>query len=338
MGQQYRPSESVSGLPSSAAAVAADFLLEWDNVVKRYHGAAANAVNGVSFGVGAGEIVVLVGPNGSGKTTTMEMASSLRKATSGVVRVLGERIRPGGSQRLHLGVQLQEAGLPLRLKVKEAVRATACLYADPGPVDQILGELGLTEYLNAPVDSLSGGWQRRLDVALACIGRPRVLVLDEPTSGIDPVARADMWQFLRARRLEGVGILASTHDLSEAEAYADRLLVMNRGSIVLQGSVTEVLGQAGGDWRLRLIGADETVDRWARQRNLSLLPCGDARVISGSKDSIVALAEEIEAARERGEVGYRDLLRGPMRLEDVFALAVEAAESPAVETVNQVKV
>ena len=123
-----------------------------------------------------------------------------------------------------IGVQLQEAGLPQRLKVKEAISAAACLYDDPEPVAEIVAQLGLDAYVDSPVGSLSGGWARRLDVVLACIGRPRALVLDEPTSGIDPVARAELWEFLRLRRAEGAAVLASTHDLSEAEAYADRLL------------------------------------------------------------------------------------------------------------------
>ena len=165
--------------------------MEWEGVSKRYPGADALALDDVSFSVRPGEIVVLVGPNGSGKTTAMEMVSGLRLPTAGKVRVAGREVRPSGEQRMVVGVQLQEAGLPRRLKVGEAIRAVACLYDDPGPVEQIVSQLGLNDYMTSSVGSLSGGWQRRLDVALACIGRPRALVLDEPTSGVDPVARAE---------------------------------------------------------------------------------------------------------------------------------------------------
>ena len=199
-------------------------------------GAAAPALNDVSFSVRPGEIVVLVGPNGSGKTTAMEMVSGLRLPTSGEVRVNGGPVRASASQRALVGVQLQETSLPQRLKVREAIRGVASLYADPGPVDEIVAQLGLDTHMTEAIGSLSGGWARRLDVVLACIGRPRALVLDEPTSGIDPVARAELWEFLRRRRSEGVAVLASTHDLSEAEAYADRLLVLDRGRLVLQGA------------------------------------------------------------------------------------------------------
>ena len=228
-----------------------------------------------------------------------------------------------------IGVQLQETGLPQRLRVREAVRAVAALYADPGPVERIVAQLGLTERAAQAIDSLSGGWARRLDVALACIGRPRALVLDEPTSGIDPVARAELWEFLRLRRAEGAAVLASTHDLSEAEAYADRLLVLDRGRLILQGTVEEVLGPADGRWRLRLIGADPSVDAWARARGLDLVGTGEVRVLIADKEAVTAMADVIEAARGRGELRYQDILKGPIRLEDVFAEAVSRADRGA---------
>lgn len=303
-------------------------VAEWTGVSKKYeHGPLA--LDDVSFGVDAGEIVVVVGPNGSGKTTAMEMVSGLRVPTSGVVSVNGTPVRPGGEHRLSLGVQLQEAGLPMRIKVKEAVAAVACLYRDPGPVETILTGLGLDSYRDAMVETLSGGWQRRLDVALACIGQPQLLVLDEPTSGLDPVARAQLWEFLRTRRAAGMAVLASTHDLAEAEAFADRLIVLRSGQIVLDGPVAEVLSRAGGEWRLRLIGADSGADRVAAAAGLTFLPAGDARTALGSREQILALADQIEAAHARGEIRYHDLLRGPVRLEDVFAFATRKDQSHA---------
>ena len=304
-------------------------VMEWRHVAKRYPKASGLALNDVSFAVEPGEIVVLVGPNGSGKTTAMEMISALRLPTSGEVLVNGEAVRASAPQRALIGVQLQETGLPQRLKVREAIRAVAGLYADPGPVDEIVSQLGLGPYMSQAVGSLSGGWARRLDVVLACIGRPRALVLDEPTSGIDPVARAELWEFLRRRRSEGMAVLASTHDLSEAEAYADRLLVLDRGRLILQGTVEDVLGPADGRWRLRLIGADPSVDAWARARGLDLVGTGEVRVLIADKEAVTAMADVIEAARGRGELRYQDILKGPIRLEDVFAEAVSRADRGA---------
>ena len=297
-------------------------VMEWCHVAKRYPKASRFALNDVSFAVEPGEIVVLVGPNGSGKTTAMEMISALRLPTSGEVLVNGEAVRASAPQRALIGVQLQETGLPQRLKVREAIRAVAALYADPGPVDEIVSQLGLGPYMSQAVGSLSGGWARRLDVVLACIGRPRALVLDEPTSGIDPVARAELWEFLRRRRSEGMAVLASTHDLSEAEAYADRLLVLHGGRLVLQGTVDDVLGLAGGRWRLRLIGVTPSVDAWARAHDVELVEAGDTRVLIADQQTVAAVADQIEAARDSGELRYQDILKGPIRLEDVFAEAV----------------
>ena len=297
-------------------------VMEWRHVAKRYPKASKFALNDVSFAVEPGEIVVLVGPNGSGKTTAMEMISALRLPTSGEVLVNGEAVRASAPQRALIGVQLQETGLPQRLKVREAIRAVAALYADPGPVDEIVSQLGLGPYMSQAVGSLSGGWARRLDVVLACIGRPRALVLDEPTSGIDPVARAELWEFLRRRRSEGMAVLASTHDLSEAEAYADRLLVLHGGRLVLQGAVDDVLGLAGGRWRLRLIGVTPSVDAWARAHDVELVEAGDTRVLIADQRTVTAVGDQIEAARDGGELRYQDILKGPIRLEDVFAEAV----------------
>lgn len=299
-------------------------VMEWRHVAKRYPKASGRALSDVSFVVHPGEIVVLVGPNGSGKTTAMEMVSALRLPTSGEVLVNGEAVRPSTPQRALVGVQLQETGLPQRLKVREAIRAVAGLYADPGPVDEIVAQLGLGPYMTQAVGSLSGGWARRLDVVLACIGRPCALVLDEPTSGIDPVARAELWEFLR-RRSEGVAVLASTHDLSEAEAYADRLLVLDRGRLVLQGTVDDILDLAGGRWRLRLIGVESSVDAWAGTHGVELVEAGDTRVLISDRQTVAAMAEQIEAARDRGDLHYQDILKGPIRLEDVFAEAVSQA-------------
>lgn len=308
--------------PPDAAPDRAAPVMQWRRAGKRYPGAGAPALDDVSFAVRPGEIVVLVGPNGSGKTTAMEMISALRLPTSGEVLVNGEAVRASAPQRALIGVQLQETGLPQRLKVREAIRAVAALYADPGPVDEIVSQLGLGPYMSQAVGSLSGGWARRLDVVLACIGRPRALVLDEPTSGIDPVARAELWEFLRRRRSEGMAVLASTHDLSEAEAYADRLLVLHGGRLVLQGAVDDVLGLAGGRWRLRLIGVEPSVDAWARTHDVELVEAGDTRVLIADQRTVTAVGDQIEAARDGGELRYQDILKGPIRLEDVFAEAV----------------
>jgi ABC-2 type transport system ATP-binding protein len=177
------------------------------------------------------------------------------------------------------------------------------------------------------IDSLSGGWQRRLDVALACIGNPRVLVLDEPTSGIDPVARGELWSCLRRLRSRGVGILVSTHDLGEAEAFADRLLVLNKGRLVLSGPVENVLSQAGGNWRIHLTGAGSGLAAFSDGDAPRFYVNGDSATAIGPKAAILRLSERLEQAHSTGGLPYQDILKGPIRLEDVFAYVVAKGES-----------
>lgn len=297
---------------------------------KEYPGLDRPALVDVDLEIGPGSIVVIVGANGSGKTTAMEILSGLRVPDSGTAVIDGRRVVPGGRHRFAVGVQLQDAGLPQRLKVKEAVRAVSSLYADPGDVAGVLRALGLDDRLDQMVDKLSGGWQRRLDIALACIGRPRLLILDEPTSGLDPDARTDLWEFLRDVRSRGVSVLASTHDLTEAESYADRLVVLDAGRILLDGPVDEVLRSAGGDWRVRITGADARVAHAVRALGAAPLGRGDALSVIGSRASTARLAESIQAERDAGRVGFRDVLLGPVRLEDVYAYAAARGADAAV--------
>lgn len=194
------------------------------NAVKTYDG--LNVVDDVSFNLFAGQTTVLVGPNGSGKTTTLEMLVGLRSMSKGSATIADIPVVPGGEHRFYTGVQLQSSGIPSRIKTKEVIRSVECLYADPADWKAMATALGVDTYLDAMVDNLSGGQRRRLDILCAAIGRPPLLVLDEPTSGIDPEGRAIVWDFVRSLASEGCAIITSTHDMSEAEAFADHLLVM----------------------------------------------------------------------------------------------------------------
>ncbi|MBE0010099.1 ABC transporter ATP-binding protein [Arthrobacter sp. AET 35A] len=301
------------------------------NVSKRYPGIDRPALDDLNLSISPGSIVVLVGANGSGKTTAMEILSGLRAADSGTVVINGKKVVPGGLHRYDIGVQLQEGGLPQRLKVKEAVRSVSALYQDPGPVDSILRQLGLTDRMNQMVDRLSGGWQRRLDIALACVGRPQLLILDEPSSGLDPMARAELWEFLRSLRSRGTAVLASTHDLTEAEAFADRLLLLHRGKLLLDGTVPEVLASAGGAWRIRLTEAGDRTSHFFRDRGEHPLRQGENISVVGERQHLERLAQDIDLERSAGGLTYSDLLSGPIRLEDVYAYAayLTSTASPA---------
>ncbi|SER07419.1 ABC-2 type transport system ATP-binding protein [Lentzea xinjiangensis] len=215
--------------------------IEVRGLTRRYSGG-FEAVRNVSFDVERGEMFALLGTNGAGKTSTVEVVEGLSRPAEGTVRVLGHD--PFSERRLvrpRVGVMLQEGGFPPDLTVSEATGMWAGTLTSPRPVDEALSLVDLTHRASVRVKQLSGGERRRLDLALALLGKPEVLFLDEPTTGLDPESRRNTWKLIRALLLEGVTVLLTTHYLEEAQALADRLAIMHRGRIVAQGTVSEVV-------------------------------------------------------------------------------------------------
>ncbi|TMF14657.1 MAG: ABC transporter ATP-binding protein [Chloroflexi bacterium] len=195
------------------------------------------AVRGVSFTVEAGEVFGLLGPNGAGKTTIVEILEGYRNRDGGDVSVLGVDPRRGGRRlRERVGLVLQEAEVPPLLSVTELIDLYRGFYPAPRPTDEILDLVGLTEKADARVKTLSGGQQRRLDVALGLVGDPELIFLDEPTTGFDPSARRNAWEIIRNLRRLGKTILLTTHYMDEAQYLADRICVIARGLVVAQGT------------------------------------------------------------------------------------------------------
>jgi ABC-2 type transport system ATP-binding protein len=195
------------------------------------------AVDDLSFTVEAGEAFALLGPNGAGKTTTIEILEGYRTPDAGTVRVLGIDPRRGAREvKPRIGVMLQEGGLYPGIRVEEAVRLFAAFYPNPGDPGGVLEMTRLTEHRRSVVRRLSGGLKQRLNLALALVGRPDVLFLDEPTAGMDARARADTLGTLRALKGEGATIMLTTHLLEEAEALADRVAIIDRGRLAGLGT------------------------------------------------------------------------------------------------------
>jgi ABC-2 type transport system ATP-binding protein len=206
-------------------------VIDAAGLTKAYDGRAV--VAGVSLSVAAGSVLVLLGPNGAGKTTTVEILEGFRRPDSGTVRVLGTD--PHGAPRAwraRIGVVLQETRHDPYLTVGETLSLARGWYPRPLTVDEALTAVGLVELASRRVLRLSGGQQRRLDVALGLIGRPDVLFLDEPTTGLDPTARRQAWETVRGVRDSGTTVVLTTHYLDEAEALADRVLILTGGRVV----------------------------------------------------------------------------------------------------------
>ncbi|MEV6397097.1 ABC transporter ATP-binding protein [Streptomyces sp. NPDC051907] len=209
--------------------------------LRRTYAGGFEAVAGISFSVPRGEIFALLGTNGAGKTSTVELLEGLAAPSGGAVRVLGrDPYRERAAVRPRIGVMLQEGGFPSELTVEETARMWAGCTSRARPVGEALGLVGLAPRAGVRVKQLSGGERRRLDLALALLGRPEVLFLDEPTTGLDAEGRRDTWDLVRALRDDGATVLLTTHYLEEAESLADRLAIMHGGRIVAAGTPAEV--------------------------------------------------------------------------------------------------
>jgi ABC-2 type transport system ATP-binding protein len=219
-------------------------VVEVQNLTKRFGHLAA--VDDVSFQVNPGEIFGLLGENGAGKTTTIEMLEGFQRPDRGSVRVLGESPQHARREwRDQIGVVLQESDFDPLHSVKETLSLFARFFSHPRDVDETLALVGLTDKANERVGRLSGGQKRRIDVALGIVGRPRLLFLDEPTTGFDPVARREFWHVIEGLRDTGTSIILTTHYMEEAEELCDRLAIMARGQIVAEGTSSALISAFG---------------------------------------------------------------------------------------------
>jgi ABC-2 type transport system ATP-binding protein len=225
-------------------------VIEVTNLVKHYGD--RTAVDGVSFSVEEGEIFAILGPNGAGKTTTVESIGGLRTPDSGTISVLGlDPRRDRDELRRVVGVQLQESELPDQIKVWEAIDLYASFYADPRDGEQLLTDLGLADSRKVKFGKLSGGQKQRLSVALALIGNPKIAILDELTTGLDPQARRDTWQLIEDVRDSGVTVILVTHFMEEAERLADRIAVIDEGRLVALDTPAGIVSRVDAEQRLR---------------------------------------------------------------------------------------
>ncbi|WP_377642719.1 ABC transporter ATP-binding protein [Oryzobacter terrae] len=201
------------------------------------------AVDGASWGAAAGEVTALLGPNGAGKTTTIECLEGLGRPDSGEVRVLGaDPWRAAADHRARVGVMLQDGGLPTTVRPLRLLEHLADLYAGPRRVDELVGRLGIDGFAGTTVRRMSGGQRQRVSLAAALLARPDVVFLDEPTAGLDPHARLDVWALLREEAARGAAVVVTTHSFEEAERIADRVVIMAAGRVVANGTLAAVRG------------------------------------------------------------------------------------------------
>ena len=286
-------------------------------------------MRGVDLQVAAGEVFALLGPNGAGKTTTIEILEGYLAKTAGEVSVLGHD--PSRNERAfkeRIGIVLQSTGVEPYLNVQETINLFRGYYPNPLPLDDILTATGLTEQRRVRVKRLSGGQQRRLDVAIGLSGNPELLFLDEPTTGFDPSARRGAWDMVRNLKSLGKTVVLTTHYMDEAENLADRVAIMVQGRIVAQGTSSELVRKNGSTAiRFRL-----------QSRSLPMPgefgaePTGDDGRYTLTTDTPTESLHQLTGWALANRVELEELSVAPSSLEDVF---VEIAEAARREQVSQ---
>ncbi|MEU5132167.1 ABC transporter ATP-binding protein [Streptomyces californicus] len=227
-------------------------VVQVTGLVKRY--GTKTAVNGLDLVVRAGAVTAVLGPNGAGKTTTIETCEGYRRPDAGTVRVLGlDPVADADRLRPRIGVMLQSGGVYSGARAAEMLRHMAKLHAHPLDVDALIERLGLGDCGRTSYRRLSGGQQQRLSLAMAVVGRPELLFLDEPTAGLDPQARRATWELVRELRADGVSVVLTTHFMDEAEALADDVAIIDAGRVIARGTPEE-LCRGGAENTLRFTG------------------------------------------------------------------------------------
>ena len=301
--------------------------IEVSNLTKRYGDRVA--VDGVTFSVGPGELFAILGPNGAGKTTTVESIGGLRRPDGGTIHVLGlDPQRDRDRLREVVGVQLQESELPERMTVAEALELFASFYADPENPAALIEDLGLTEKRDTQYRNLSGGQKQRLSIALALVGKPRVAILDELSTGLDPQARRETWHLIESIRDRGVTVILVTHLMEEAERLADRVAVFDRGRIVAIDTPAGIISRVSSEQRLRFRPSAPIDDRL-----LTDLPevtgverGGPVVVVTGTGNVIHAVTSVLA----QHQVVANDLRVEQASLDDAYlALTAQSEKEPS---------
>ena len=297
-------------MPGEAALEVVDLVKDYGSV---------RAVDGVSFSVPRGHVFCLLGPNGAGKTTTLEIAQGLRRPTSGVVRLFGEDPRRASpALRRRVGSLPQSFSCYELLSPRENVEYWRDVYGVSADVPALLESLGLAEHADRPYRTLSGGTKRRVAIAAALVSSPDLVFLDEPTAGVDPASRRQLWEVVRSLRREGRSVVLTTHYMDEAERLADEVAIVRDGRIVARGSPEKVRLAHGGGVVVRVRGLDGPLPP-----SLALRPGarmeGDEAVIplSGPGEGPAVLAELVKAGTR-----YRELSVHEPTLDDAFVRLV----------------
>jgi ABC-2 type transport system ATP-binding protein len=295
--------------------------IECTNLRKTYDGK-IEAVRGLSLRIEAGECFGLLGPNGAGKTTTIEILEGVLAATSGEVRIFGHSWDENPRQlREWIGISLQETRLSEKLSVRETIELFASFYREPRPTAHVLEELQLAEKADSWVGKLSGGQKQRLAVATALVGNPRILFLDEPTTGLDPQSRRQLWDIVRAFQKKGGTVLLTTHYMDEAERLCDRLAIVDHGVIIAEGTPPDLIDRLGGHHVVEFETSGSQngygLDVWQKLPGVESVRHEDSAVCLNVREPHLTIPALLAAVNQQGQQ-LEHLSTRQASLEDVF--------------------
>jgi ABC-2 type transport system ATP-binding protein len=313
---------AASPAPTAVAQAGTAPVVEVRNLRKTYPGPRGSdarkvAVEDVSFTVAPGEIFGILGPNGAGKTTTVECLAGLREADGGLIRVLGvDPQADPAAVRDAVGVQLQEAALHEKITVEEALRLFASFYEAPSDVEELLDLLDLAEHRRVAFGKLSGGQKQRLSIALALVGNPRIAVLDELTTGLDPQARRETWALIEDVRARGVTVLLITHFMEEAERLCDRVAVIDAGRVLAIDRPDELAARVDAEQRISFRPSQplDLAELEALPEVGTVERRGETILVRGGADTLAA----VTALLARKGIVARGLRIDQANLEDAF--------------------
>jgi ABC-2 type transport system ATP-binding protein len=288
---------------------------------KAYDGK-VEAVRGLNLEIETGECFGLLGPNGAGKTTTIEILEGLLEPTSGKVTILGHDWQTNAQElREWLGISLQETRLSEKLTVRETIELFSSFYREPRSSDDVLTDLQLNEKADAWVGKLSGGQRQRLAVATALVGNPKVLFLDEPTTGLDPQSRRQLWDIIRTFQKAGGTVLLTTHYMDEAERLCDRLAIIDHGQLIAEGAPADLIDRLGGHHVVEFSvtgNSDEAaLDGWRALPGVDSVRHDDGLVCLNVREPHRTIPALLDAVHDQGSQ-LLHLTTRQASLEDVF--------------------
>lgn len=313
------------------------FAIDCQNLVKTYRGKPpVEAVRGINFQVNVGECFGVLGPNGAGKTTTIEILEGLLSATSGTATILGMDWHSAATQiRERIGVSLQETQLGDRLTVKETLNLFRCFYSSGITPAEAMARVSLEEKENSWVKALSGGQKQRLAVATALVGDPELIFLDEPTTGLDPTSRRQLWEIIESFKAQNRTVMLTTHYMEEAERLCDRVAIFDAGKIIAEGSPRELIQTLGANHVIEFSTGDSASGKsldWIEQLPSVSKVQVDDESVRVTADQLHEVLPGLVAGLEKQQIALTGLSTRQATLEDVFVNLTGKHLSEGVES------